>query len=96
MRTLIVVKEKNKDGYWLRVEGVGRCMCNGYGDTMKLAVANLKEMIQDHIDNEGQDDTEWLEIVKDGYELEFISQRLSEIIDNCEIQNIMSSLQKVK
>lgn len=78
MKKLTIVIEKNKDGYWVRAEGDRKYVPNGYGDTKKAAIKNLKEVLKDHLSNEGKNDKIWNKVDIDTLEEQYNLQSFFE------------------
>jgi predicted RNase H-like HicB family nuclease len=70
MKKIEVIIEKQDSYFFVRVEGKGNYMPNGYGPTPKDAINNLKEIILDYQVNEGKEDKFWKKIDIKAIELE--------------------------
>src|SRR6218665_4139827 len=62
MKKLEVIIEKQDGVLFARIEGKGNYLPNGYGSNLGEALVNLKEIILDYQQHEGQNDKFWKKI----------------------------------
>lgn len=77
---LPVIIEKNDDELWGRIEGKGNFMPTTAGSTTKELLDNLKLLIVDYLQHEGQEDKGWnkVDVNKTEFELRYDLQAFFE------------------
>lgn len=70
-----IIIEKNRDGFWGRIERDDHFMPTGYGLTIEALLADIKVCIKDYIEHEGKDSKFWKKVylknIENSFKLSF-------------------------